>query len=269
MVQQEIESQENNDVSMGSDDQSQDNTQQQYDLSGIFGEYAKEPSIQKFKSPVDLAKSYIELEKLIGNKRIPVPRNDEEVFETLKQLGMPEKPDEYKLENEEELQQVLGDLTPLKETAAKLGLLPQQYEKFVETYVQTLQQQQEVIQQQIQEMQQQAVQQLQKEWGINFDTNMQKAQTVYEKLPEDLQGMIDNSGLGNHPEFIKLMAALADSVFEGSNKANVMMTVSDAKEELSRIINDPNSPYYDKYHPEHKATVEKVNKLYEIIHGSE
>ena len=36
------------------------------DFRAIFGDYASDPSIQKFKTPADLAKSYIELERLIG-----------------------------------------------------------------------------------------------------------------------------------------------------------------------------------------------------------
>jgi hypothetical protein len=54
------------------------------------------PSLAKFKTPVDLAKSYVELEKGFG-KRIPIPENDDPQAwdEIYSKLGRPESPDKY------------------------------------------------------------------------------------------------------------------------------------------------------------------------------
>jgi hypothetical protein len=62
-----------------------------------FEEFQKStPSLSKFKTPVDLAKSYLELEKNLGN-RIPLPQSDDpkEWDAVYAKLGRPEKPEGY------------------------------------------------------------------------------------------------------------------------------------------------------------------------------
>lgn len=71
------------------------------DMAKIFGEdFTKDPALSKFKSPVDVVKSYKELQSQIGKPRFDVPGQDtppEQAAEFYKKWGVPETPDAYGL----------------------------------------------------------------------------------------------------------------------------------------------------------------------------
>lgn len=239
------------------------------DFSNLFGEYADNPSIKKFKRPQDLAKSYIELQRTIGKKRIPYPENEEELSQVLSELGRPESPDKYELpEDAKVLFEDDTEANRFREIAHKAGLLPQQYKVLLDEMKGIVSASQEELQARAQEQQQQALQTLQKEWGSALKENLTAAQSFTAKLPETLQQKIVQTGLGNDPEFIKMMADIAKNYSEGNMPNKINLTPADAKRELETIMSNPKHPYFDKYNPEHQAAVDYVTALNQQIYGT-
>ena len=248
-------------------DVSQEPQPQQVDWFQMLGEYANDPSIQKFKDPKDLAKSYLEAQKLIGREKIPVPKSDEELMDALKKLGVPDDPTAYP--DFDDAAQVFGskeDFDEFKKVALEAGLLPQQFEALYGKVKEIIQQEDSLTAQERQQVAQQALQQLQQEFGEETQLRLKMAQRVFQELPQETQQKIVQSGLDVDPNFIKFLAKIGEYYKEDSFVVS-NYSPAEAKSELQEILNNPKHPYFDRTHPEHDAAVEKVEKLYRVIYG--
>ena len=258
------------DIQDTGDNQTSVHDNEQNSLSSIFGEYANNPSIQKFKSPEAFAKSYIELEKLVGKKAIQIPEDENGLVDALNKLGVPEAPDKYPdVEGYEQVFEDNEELQAFKELAHKAHLLPKQYEKIMSGLKEIIQQDLQQTEEQKKISEQQALATLQKEWGSALNEKLIQAQKFAANLPVELQQKIISTGLNNDPDFIKFVAEIAENYSEGKIPERITMTPQEAKSELESILNDKQSPYFDKYHPQHKAMVEKVNNLYQQLNTEE
>ena len=234
----------------------------------MLGDYAQDPSIQKFRDPKDLAKSYIELQKLVGKDKVPVPKSEEELPQVLSKLGLPEKPDGYPSFGDEV--NIFGskeDAQGFKELAHESGLLPAQYKKLYEGLKAATQQDNELMVQERKQQATQALSQLQQEYGDNTKQKLTLAQRVFNTFSDDVKESIMKSGLDVNPNFVKALASLGEYYKEDTFVANNYSPM-DAKSELEAVKNNPNHPYFHKEHPEHKAAVEKVQALYKVIYGN-
>lgn len=106
----------------------------------------------------------------------------------------------------------------------------------------------------------------------------QMRQVVNELAGEDAQAinkMLEDPHAGSRPEILNFLLNVRDfyaqakgeDAFKGRNggQANLGMTPAEARAEVNAITKDRNSPYWDKHHPAHKDTVDKVNRLYEAM----
>lgn len=240
---------------------------QQIDWQALLGDYAEDPNIQKFKDPKDLAKSYIELQKLVGREKIPVPKTDEELQQVLMKLGVPDSPDNYP--EFDDAEHVLGskeEFEEFKKVAHEVGLLPQQFEALYNKVKEIITQNDEITLQERQALAQQSLQQLTQEFGDEAQSKIKIAQKVFQMFPDDVKQAIVNAGLDVNANFVKTLANLGEYYKEDSFVASGY-SKADAKGELESILQNKNHPYFDRTHPEHEAAVEKVEKLYRIIYG--
>ena len=77
--------------------------------------------------------------------------------------------------------------------------------------------------------------------------------------------MADGRQLGDHPEIIKMFAALGEQMGEDNlvgETSELIMTPEQARQELKEIMR-PGTPYTDARHPEHDAYVQKVQELFQ------
>jgi len=256
---------QDNNTPQGNDETPNNNTQVNW--TQLLGEYAEDPSIQKFKDPKDLAKSYLELQSLIGKKKIPIPDKPDEFPNVLKQLGMPEDPNGYP--DFDDAEKVFGskeDWEEFKQVAYESGLLPYQFEKLYSKVKEIISTTEQMTQQQRQEIMQQAVQQLQQKFGDEFQAKLNLANRLFAQMPQDVQQAIYEAGLDVNPNFVEFLAKLGEYYKEDSFEVSGYST-ADAKEELNKIYSNPQHPFFNKEHPEHEAAVKKVEKLYKIIYG--
>lgn len=114
--------------------------------------------------------------------------------------------------------------TEFKSVAKELGLKQDQAQKLVDFYAKQYQAQTEAYQRQVQEWAEQA----KKDpviGGADFDKNIGVAVKALDKFgTPELRQVLDNTGLGNHPEVIKFFynvgkAISEDSFVEGSGKS--------------------------------------------------
>ena len=235
------------------------------------------PSLSPIKDVGNLAKSYINAQQLIGADKLAAPKNpsEEQLTEIYNYLGKPESPDAYEVS-------VDGNIiteeaaNSYKDVAHKLNLTPQQASGILEYYKGLATNTQEQAVQNIEYQREQVENDLKKEWGQAYEQKISSAGQVIKEYgnPEMLEWQLaDGTKLGNHPEFIKAFANIADfrqSVTSEDTISNTtsgsVMTPKEAQAEIDAIMRSPE--YMDRKNVvARNRAIERVQELYGMIYG--
>jgi len=200
-------------------------------LATLPEELRKEPSLSTFKDVGSMAKSYVEAQKLIGNKRIALPgekATDAEWDSFYSQIGRPETHDKYEdVVLKDEKGNVL--IEPDKEQAAelkkffhKMGLSTKQARMMQEYSLQYLHKNQGAAEAMKQAEAQKQLDSLKQEWGDKFGANVDTARAVITKFGGDkageIQAFLNDSGLGNNAQLVRLLSSIGSSILEDTSR---------------------------------------------------
>ena len=237
--------------------------------------YKEEKALSNFVSMDDFVKSYLSAQRLVGANKVAIPNKmatDEDWEEVYSKLGRPAKPEDYKYSfSEEEINQ--DQLKSFNETAHRIGLLPKQAERIIKFYNE-MNTQAEVDNQKVFEVKQtEAMADLKKEFGPTYTKRLDQAKKLaVETLGNDMLNntiLKDGSRLGDSVEVIKAFSMLADKLSEDEiikGEGTGYQTASEIEKEISELTED-GSPYWNKTHPNHAKTVDRVFKLREQLNG--
>lgn len=253
-------------------------------------------NLKDFSSANDLAKSYVELQRMVGNS-VRVPSSDasaeakQDFFEKIKdvdgvlfkddpnlkhKLGAPESADAYKFE--EKIDSSIYDyISPqvdvYKQKALELGLTEHQASEL-------LSMQQGFMQQELQQLGAQreaAAAHLKEKWGSDFDSRMdaaKRAANIYaDKYGDDVRALLDGPA-GNNPAFITMLADMAEGFkekgHEGMGGVQFGMTPEGAQAKIAEKRSDRGfmRAYQDSMDPGHSRAVAEMQKLYDIAFNS-
>ena len=248
-------------------------------LNMIPEELRQHPSISPIKDVENLARSYVNAQRLIGADKIAVPVNptDEDLDRIYDRLGRPESPSEYGINVDgnvitEELAADYADI------AHKLRLTPDQAKGVLDYYKSTVEQSGAASLEAAEVAKEQTVESLRSEWGRAFDQKVEAAAQVAQEFgnPDMFNiTLADGSKLGDNAEFIKAFAKIADfrqtvtsedTVAEMS-QSNVM-TPASAQAEIDAIMGDKTHVYWDRKNPVgRQKAVERMQHLMEQLHG--
>ena len=232
------------------------------------------PSLEKFKEPGEVFKSYVELEKLVGAKGVILPgekATPEEIDKFYNALGRPEKPEGYKLSALEKLHPELK-ITPESETgfktlAHKHGLTTKQadglYKDFYTMSSSVLTKRDE----QMSTAKHEAETKLRTDWGADYDKNLSSAKRLIEKFG-GANAREAFGELGNNPQVLKTIANIAKQFSEdGFIKGNAVRSseVTDAQKAITDIMLNQKHPYWVAG-PGHTEAVEEMKRLQSIVH---
>lgn len=264
----------------------------------ISPELRETSSLTKFKTTDDLAKSYVELQRMVGNSvRIPAedasPEAKKEFLEKIKgiegvlvkddpdfmtKLGRPETPDAYEFvlpENVNEVDPTIDvELGEFRKVAHELGLTKEQAAKLVDYRLgvvdQFLQQQEQV--------RTTAEVELKKLWGSDFENRLQGAKQVLgifkEKYGNQVLDLV-NGPAGNNVAFLQMAAELASMYTEkehvGMQGRTFGTTPDQARDRIAEKRSDSGfmKAYLDPFHPEHKNAKAEMTRLYRVANGVE
>ena len=242
------------------------------------------PSIEKFKTVGDLAKSHIEVQKLIGREKIPMPakpykdspKDYDMVFD---RLGRPSDPKSYKIPELEYGEGMTApteqEITDFKTIAHQIGLLPHQVEALYQFNHARNKNANEQYFKQRETQLQEAETQLRRELGKNYDAEIGNARKLLRKFGnDDVLSMVENTGIGNNSAFIKMMIDISkhfgeDGSFLSEPAPSNILTPEEANKKISEIRNDKKHPYHNKLHSEHKEAVAYMQSLYRMAYPSE
>ena len=240
-------------------------------------------TLEKFKDqtemiemPINVVRSYITAEQLIGRDKIPVPKTEEEWTATYKRLGMPDSAESYILPIDEKLdpkiQEQFGkDAIWFREKAHKLGLNDKQATSLFKDFSEKIAGDIAAIQTSGEDAKLNTEIALRTEFGASYDGKRVLADRAIEELGgEELNKVITASGLGVHPLFIKAMMKVGGMMAEdlGLDKQTgaLLQSTESVQEQIATIQASPE--YVDATNPAHKIAVAKVAKLMQHLHGN-
>ena len=237
----------------------------------ISQEFREDPNISKFTEIDALAKSYINATRMIGQDKVAVPNEnstDDQWNEVYGKLGRPESADQYKLDAKSEtIPFDEGAIKSFAENAHKLGLNNKQAQGILEYYKDSMEGSEQQSRIDTETAQANAEAELRKEWGRSFDENLKKAGAVAKANmnPEILDMELkDGTRLGDHPAVIKGFANIANLMSEDKMIGTDEDSATGGRnldEEISKIVNDRDGPYWNKGHPDHDKIVQQVFTL--------
>jgi len=208
---------------------------------------------------------------MIGQDKVAVPNEnstDDQWNEVYGKLGRPESADKYKLEVNSETAQIdEGSIKSFAENAHKLGLNNKQAQGILEYYKDSMEGTAQQSRIDTETAQAQSEAELRKEWGRSYDDNIKKAGAIAKaNMSEDILNMElkDGTRIGDHAAVIKGFANIANLMSEDKMIGTDEDSATGGRnfdEEISKIVNDRDGPYWNKGHPDHDKIVQQVFTL--------
>ena len=247
-------------------------------LTSLPDEIREHPSLAPIKDVENLARSFVNAQRLIGADKLPIPANptDEDLDSIYSRLGRPESPEGYEIKADGNIidEQVAADYSEL---AHKLRLSPQQAEGILDYYKSSIEQTAQGMQVDVEAQAAETEATLRQEWGKAYDQKIMDAKNVFRDFgAEDMLEMqlADGTLIGNHPEFIKAFANIAefkqsatseDTIGEATQ--NRALTPKQAQAEIDSIMNDKTHAYWDRKNAVgRQAAIDRMQELMSMLH---
>ena len=227
-----------------------------------------EPSLQTFDSVDKLAKSYVNAVKKIGGdpaNLVSLPQEGESWDNFYNQMGRPETPDGYEFGDDPD-----NELEFYRNATHQLGLTQDQAQNMLDLYASVQEEQNEANDQATADFAVNSQIELKREWGADYDGRLDQAQRAFGQFATpEFSALMDETGLGNHPELVKAFAKIGamlgeDKLIVGTGLGQSRITPHDAKDQIQSLYSDPefSKAYRDNKEPGHKAAMEKMDKLF-------
>ncbi len=244
-------------------------------LESLPEDIRKDPSLQLFKGPEALAKSWVSAQKMIGADKVVIPgekATEEEIAAFHTKLGRPESADKYEFKLPEGVTLDESMAKSVKEVAFKAGLNPKQLQSLVEWDAQNKIEQAKAAGTAHQTELRGLLDAYKQTLGGDekFNATVDKARTAVRALaPDEFKAFLRDSGVGSRPEAIAFFAKLADMM--GEDKIRDGTGVPFKNEDphaLQKEIEDLEGKMYkDLNSPNMASWVETRSRLYERLHG--
>ncbi len=221
-------------------------------------------AIQNFKDESDLAKSYLHLNKLLGDKVENWAAED--ITKLYSKLGRPETADKYVLPPE------LGDgAAGVAELAHKLGLSQAQTNELVNDLVTKNRDSTAKAQSESEAVSKAWVDEIKQEFGTAFNERIELAkQAVNEFGGNELKTLLNETGLGSNPVIVKMFARIGKEflqegrVVKGDQAAVFGVIPQEAMNQISTLQHS--KEFMDAFsninHPRHKEVVAQWETLH-------
>ena len=238
-----------------------------------LGDLGKDPSLQTFKDPASLAKSWVNAQKMIGANKVVIPgegATEEEVAAFYNKLGRPEAADKYEIKLAEGREMDKNFADGFKGAAHRLGLNQKQVQALAEWYDSAAQEAMKGAADAGDAQLRGALAEYEKSLGgaDKFKERLDAAKGAVRALTDEaFRKYLNDSGMGSRPEVIEHFAKLAamlkeDKIRDGTgvpfsnqDPASIKKEIEDLETKMFTDLNSPNMASW----------VERRNALYERL----
>lgn len=228
----------------------------------------------------DMAKGYINLEKLVGSSEkiiLPQAEDDKDGWERVyKAMGRPEAPEAYEFKRPEALPEGLNYDEDLEKNwrnvAHQNGLNSKQAKSIYETYVKHQVERQAAWVTQQGQTKAQAEMNLRRELGQQYEGSLQSARMALQTYADpDYVQYLEQTGQGNDPRVLRAWIKVGkelggDRQLKGKPAEP---NTGDAKRQIQEFDGKYRDVLFNRDHPDHKHRVAERNKLFEAAYGAE
>jgi hypothetical protein len=243
-------------------------------FEGIDPDIAGDTSLKAIQDVPSLIKSYVHAQRKMGADKAIIPTansTEEERAAFYHKMGLPTDFGEYNMKAAENAVLKEDMMEAFRKTAYDNRLLPDQAQAMFDFLNNHTNDEISRMQESQQEEYTAKIGNLKEEWGEAFEQNVHTAKlAVNEFGGDDFKQYLNESGLGNDPAVIKVFNEIgkkffAEDSFEGASKPAYSLAPDEAQKRIGEIQGDMNGAYYNNMHPDHKRTVEEVNKLFQML----
>lgn len=226
----------------------------------------------------DLGKAYINLEKLLGREKVPVPTSDDDEEGWARWYaasGRPEKPDAYEFKRPDKLPEGLNydedTEKAFRDWAHINGLNKKQAANLYDTYVKTQIERHAAYETTQKQSRAQAEMALRREYGNQYDAKLTQAKMALRQFADpDYYAWLDQTGQGNNPQMIRVWARIGEQL-GGETRLQGKPQAQANPADMDRAIGDFREKYkealFSRDHPDHAMRVKEYNKLFEARYG--
>lgn len=227
-------------------------------------------TLNKFNDIPSLAKSYIEMQGIIGKKGVFPPGDKatpEQWQSFFKSMGQPDL-DKFEIKAPEGKKLVPEMADGFKKLAHENGLMPQQAQKLLDWYIGQEDAAQGARSTAAKTKAAEMQEGLKKEWGDGYDKQVALAKLAVKDVGgEDFAKYLESSGLGNDTQVIRLMskvgALLGEDKLRGDGGGGSFgQTPAEIQGEIDKIRGQKDHPYFDSRHAGHQSAVKQMEGLY-------
>jgi hypothetical protein len=235
---------------------------------------AREPSLKAIRDVAALAKGYVHAQRLVGAERIPLPGRNQDMadWEGWDRLGRPTRPEDYVIARPELPEGVEWDAeaeAAFRPVAHRLGLLPHQVEGVVGLFAELQARRTATARETDTTDARDMEAELREAWGGRYDAELARARQAARAFagPEELARL---EGVTGSAALVRLFARIGAAMGEDrmvAGEAAGRMGSAEAKAAIDAIMGDARHPYWDRWHPGHKAAVAEMTRLFELKAG--
>lgn len=244
----------------------------------MAGEDEKELKIlERYASPKDIYHKARELEKklssgeLVAKSEFPVNGTDEEKAEWRESQGLPKTADDYDLNFEDGItfgEEDQAIIDQFKQVAINTNMSNEQLKDTLRWYNEFQEQQVEAMEAKDKEDRDTFIQEYKKEWGADYDANINLINHMLDGAPDGVKDKIlngrqpDGTAFGNDPEIMAWLASTAREM----NPAGTLTpagggeTITGIQDEISKIENVMKTDR--KKYNEDQAMQQRLRDLY-------
>lgn len=211
---------------------------------------------------------HMKLAEVPGVEILPTPDDAEGMARLMGKLGMPQTPEEYQLNRENLPEGVQPDPEMEKwfrKVAHEARLTNQQAALVDQEFAWLVAD----MQRQAEEARQQAEQELMRTWGGAYERRKGAAAALVSELYEGDQAEALKALMEQHPllthAFGEIAARYGEDTLVSGDKGSgggAAMTPAEIQTSLDELMNNP--AYRDNKHPQHRAVLDKVSRLFQL-----
>ena len=232
-------------------------------------------TLSKFSDVNNLAKSYIELQGVVGKKGVFPPDQNasaEQRKEFYKSLGQPEL-DKFEVkapEGKKFNEKILADF---KKVAHDSGLLPSQAQPLMDWWLQHEAGAQKTTTEAAALKTKGEHDNLKKEWGDGYDKQIALARlAVKDVAGDDLGKLLESPKYADDINVVKFLAKvgalLGEDKLRGEGGGKFGQTPTEVQADIDKIMGDKNHAYFHRNNAGHDAAVKQMEALFKKRYGN-